>query len=86
MMLKEQLFSNWYPMRWFMLIVGMVLGYNYLANGAAISGLLSLVILFQALTNTGCLLGHCTTPVDNTTHTDSDLENVTFEEIKTEKP
>lgn len=81
-MLKEQLFSNWYPMRWFMLILGMVLAYNFLVHDAAISGLLSLIILFQTLTNTGCLLGRCTTPANNITDTDSDLENITFEEIK----
>lgn len=83
MNLKEQLLSNWYPMRWFMLIVGIVLGYNYLVNGAAISGLLSLIILFQAVTNTGCLLGHCSPSVDYQAKTDSDLDDVTFEEIKT---
>lgn len=81
-MMKEQLFSNWYPMRWVMLILGLVLGYSYLASGSAISGLLSLVILFQALTNTGCLLGQCK-PVDqHQAKTNSGMEDVTFEEIK----
>ncbi|WP_234570577.1 hypothetical protein [Rhodohalobacter sp. 614A] len=84
MMLKEQLFSNWYPMRWFMLILGFVLGYNFLASGSSISGLLSLVILFQALTNTGCLLGHCTPAVHHQTKSDLNLDDVTFEEIKTD--
>lgn len=84
MNLKEQLFSNWYPMRWFMLILGLVLGYNYLVNNAVISGLFSLLILFQALTNTGCLLGHCTPAINHQTKTDLNLDNVTFEEIKTD--
>lgn len=84
MKLKEQLLSNWYPMRWIMLIVGIVLGYNYLVNGATISGLLSLLILFQAVTNTGCLLGRCSPSVDQKPETGSNLENVTFEEIKTQ--
>lgn len=84
MMLKEQLFSNWYPVRWFMLILGFVLGYNFLASGSSISGLLSLVILFQAITNTGCLLGHCTPAVHHQTKSDLNLDDVTFEEIKTD--
>lgn len=83
-MLKEQLFSNWYPMRWFMLILGLVLGYNYLANDAAISGLLSLIILFQAIANTGCVLGHCTPAVHPESNAGSGLEDVTFDEIKTD--
>lgn len=81
-MLKEQLFSNWYPMRWFMLILGLVLGINYLAGGAAFSGLISLVILFQTITNTGCLLGHCTPAVNHQHNANSSLDDVTFKEIK----
>jgi hypothetical protein len=83
-MVKEQLFPNWYPMRWFMLILGVVLGYSYLVSGPAISGLLSLLILFQAVTNTGCLLGHCTPAVNHQTKPDLNLDDVTFEEIKTD--
>lgn len=65
-----------------MLLLGFFLGYNYLASGSVISGLLALVILFQALTNTGCLLGQCK-PVDqHQTKTNSGIEDVTFEEIK----
>lgn len=82
-MMKEQLFSNWYPMRWAMLIVGLVLGYNYLVNGATVSGLISLVILFQAITNSGCLLGQCKPSVDHQNDTHSGMEEITFEEIKT---
>ncbi|MDZ7718432.1 MAG: hypothetical protein U5K72_06390 [Balneolaceae bacterium] len=83
MNIKEQIFSNWYPMRWAMLILGLVLGYNYLANGAAISGLLSLLILFQTVTNTGCLLGRCKPAVSHQTNSSANVEDVTFEEIKT---
>lgn len=82
-MIKEQLFSNWYPLRWFMLIAGLLLGYHYLANDTVISGLLSLIVLFQALTNTGCLLGYCSPGSYHQTQSDSPPEDVTFEEIKT---
>lgn len=82
-MIKEQLFSNWYPLRWFMLLAGLFFGYNYLADGTAISGLLSLIILFQALTNTGCLLGYCSPGFQDQAKPESAPKDVTFEEIKT---
>lgn len=81
-MLKGQLLSNWYPMRWIMLILGIVLGYNYLVHGAAFSGLLSILILFQAITNTGCVLGRCTPDIPQYSNPDASPEDVTFEEIK----
>lgn len=82
-MIKEQLFSNWYPLRWVMLVAGLFFGYNYLTNGTAISGLISMIILFQALTNTGCLLGYCSPGSHHQTKPDSIPQDVTFEEIKT---
>lgn len=83
-MLKEQLFSNWYPMRWFMLIFGLVLGVSFLNSGSAISGLLAVVILFQALANTGCLLGHCTPTAKHSSKSNLGLDDITYEEIKTD--
>lgn len=80
--MKEQIFSNWYPMRWIVLTLGLILGYNYLAHSAAIYGILSLILLFQAVTNTGCLLGYCSPSLHQSPDTDSGLDDVTFEEIK----
>lgn len=80
-MLKEQLFSNWHPMRWVFLVVALMLGYNYLVHGAAVSGVLSLFLLFQSVTNSGCLLGQCT-PDLNPKEADNEVDDVTFEEIK----
>lgn len=81
-MLKEQIFSNWHPMRWVILVVSLILGYNYMVHGAAVSGVLSLFLLFQSVTNTGCLLGQCT-PRMNMKTDDHSTEDVTFEEITT---
>lgn len=81
-MYKDQLFTNWHPMRWIMLSIGLFLGYNYIMNGAVLSGILSLFILYQTVTNTGCLLGYCSPSPQKPSNSGSGFDEVNFEEIK----
>lgn len=57
--IKKHLLTNWHPMRWVALGIGVFLAFNALTAGEPALGLLSLFFLFQAVTNTGCMVGHC---------------------------
>ncbi|TVQ05079.1 MAG: hypothetical protein EA359_04215 [Balneolaceae bacterium] len=83
--MKEQLFTDWHPMRWVALIFGIGLGLNWLINTAPLSGFLSLFFLFQAITNTGCLAGRCAPELQSRGDSDISIDDIEFEEIKTEK-
>ena len=76
---KQQLFTNWHPMRWVALGISLILGFNWLANSAPVSGLLSLFFLFQAVTNTGCFAGQC---APSQHPMSEEAEEITYEEIK----
>lgn len=58
-LIRNQLFQNWHTMRWVALFLGLFLGMNWLVNSAPISGFLFLFFLFQAITNSGCMVGQC---------------------------
>ncbi len=80
---KEQLFSNWHPMRWVALTLAAILGYNWFVYSASVSGVLSLFFLFQAVTNTGCIAGQCGVPTGN--YNEEDIDNIEYEEINTKQ-
>ena len=60
--MKELLFSNWHLMRWVALITGSALIITWIINSAPMAGLFGAFILFQAITNTGCIMGRCAGP------------------------
>lgn len=94
--IRRQLLTNWHPMRWVALAIGLFLGYNWLAESSPVLGFMSLFFLFQAVTNTGCLAGQCapaTSATVNATANSSTTANasatanqhsddIQFEEIK----
>lgn len=71
-------------MRWLLLGLSAILGYNYLVYGASISGVLALFIGFQAITNTGCLMGQCAPAKGSHNPSGFDESEVVFEEVKDE--
>ncbi len=83
--MKEQLFKNWHPMRWVALIFGIGLGFNWILNTAPVSGFLSLFFLFQAITNTGCLVGSCAPQLNSKSDSNKNFEDIEFEELRSEK-
>lgn len=83
-LIKSKVFTGWHPLRWTALGIGLIAGFHGLTEGSAMAGFLSVFFLFQAVTNTGCLGGHCSTPAaaesdKSPDDIDSELE---FEEIR----
>lgn len=80
--IKETLFSNWNFMRWVRLALGIVAGIQAIEFHDTLLGFLSVFLLFQSLTNTGCCgSGGCAVPRSKTIEKDQEIE---FEEIKGE--
>ncbi|HLK29694.1 MAG TPA: hypothetical protein VKT28_14045 [Puia sp.] len=52
--IRQMIFSGWNFMRIIRLAMGVFMGANAIMMHDAFSGLLSVIFLFQALTNTGC--------------------------------
>ena len=52
--IKATLFSNWNFMRWARLTIGIVAGVQAIMLHESLLGLLSVFLIFQSLTNTGC--------------------------------
>lgn len=77
----QKLFSNWHTRRWIALIAGLFFAYQAFTNSEAITGILSFLLLFQAVTNSGCFGSHgCAIP---TTDIEGDTENseITYTQI-----
>ena len=82
--IKQQLLSNWHPMRWILLGMSGILAYNYFVYGASVSGVIALFLGFQAVTNTGCLMGQCTPGLRGDNTSDFNENDVVFEEVNDE--
>ncbi|PWN06140.1 hypothetical protein [Rhodohalobacter mucosus] len=54
--------SGWHPMRWVTLVLGLLFAMNWLVNSAPVSGIISVFLLYQAVTCTGCIAGQCRIP------------------------
>lgn len=64
-MLKEKLFTNWHTMRWVALSIGVFLAGMALIYKDAFTGVLSAFFIFQAVTNTGCMVAQsCGVPAE----------------------
>lgn len=80
---QQTLLSNWHPMRW----VALAIGLFFMAMGAWHADMVAILLggffLFQAVTNTGCLCGSCAVPVrDSVESQNKKSDNVEFTEIK----
>lgn len=82
--IKQQIFSNWHPLRWILLGMSGILAYNYFVYGASVSGVLALFLGFQAVTNSGCLMGQCSPGLQADNRSDFKEADVVFEEVKDE--
>jgi hypothetical protein len=78
---KQTLFTQWNLMRWIRLAAGLFFAVQAVQLHDTIAGLVSTILLVQALTNTGCCgIGGCAVPASNKK---SDLiQEVEYEEIK----
>jgi hypothetical protein len=79
--IKQMLFTGWNIMRWVRLILGLVIAVQALQQRDSLSGLIAAVLLFQAVTNTGCCGAQgCSVPVKRSVN--NKVEDTVFEEIK----
>ncbi|MEX0685392.1 MAG: hypothetical protein WD267_01505 [Balneolales bacterium] len=78
---KQILFSNWHPMRWLALFVGLFFAMAWLLYNEPFAGLVSLFFLFQAVTNTGCLAGQCAVPTSPIDEAKDDHDDIQYKEI-----
>lgn len=81
---KQSLFTNWHLMRWVALIVGIFFMIQAIRFSDIISGIAGAFFLFQAYTNSGCLIGNsCTPPTDEHNKGEQNrVEEIEFTEIK----
>ena len=83
-MLKQTLLTGWHFMRWFRLIVGIIIGVQAIQMHHPLAGFIAAFFIFQALSNTGCCgANQCSAPTHNSNK--QNIEDVEFEEIEVPK-
>ncbi len=84
--IAQKIVTNWHPMRWLVLAIGLFLAIQAFTSGDGLLGVLGAFFLFQALTNSGCMLSaSCGFPAaDRVKAESSEIKNVEFTEIKEE--
>lgn len=78
---KTVIFTNWHFARWIRLGLGLFIATQSVLAHDAFSGVIAALLLFQALSNTGCCgaSGCATTPIKPN---ESRIDEVEFEEVK----
>ncbi|MFP8489116.1 hypothetical protein ACKGJO_08425 [Gracilimonas sp. Q87] len=81
---KETIFSTWHTMRWVALSVGIFLAVMAVWYQDIVTGLFSGFFIFQAVTNTGCMVSQaCGVPQDKNPNNRSEQETeIHFTEVK----
>jgi hypothetical protein len=83
-MLKQTLLTGWHFMRWFRLIIGIIIGVQAIQMHHPISGFIAAFFIFQALSNTGCCgTNQCSTPTGPANA--QKIEDIAFEEVTVSK-
>lgn len=82
--IRETLFLNWHLRRWIALIAGSFFLLQAFWHWDVLSGLLGGFFLFQAVTNSGCLVSRgCAAPAQASSESDlTQIEDIEFTEIK----
>jgi hypothetical protein len=82
--IKQTLFTEWNLMRWIRLGAGIFFAVQAIQIHDAIAGFISMIFLFQAVTNTGCCgVSGCAVPRDGKNPSTSEV--VEYEEVKGKK-
>ncbi|SMO54682.1 hypothetical protein [Gracilimonas mengyeensis] len=80
--IKNRLFTNWHTMRWVALAISVFFAAMGVLYQDVLTGFFSAFFLFQALTNTGCMVSQsCGVPASRKTQ-ESTHSEVEFSEIK----
>ncbi len=82
--IRNTILTNWHPMRWVALGIGLFTGISWFAYGEPLAAVISVFFLFQAATNTGCMVGHCSpaAAVNQKGSESATIEDIEYEEIK----
>ena len=81
-MTKELLFSNWSFVRILRLSLGIFVAYSAFKDQSLVFGFFSALLLFQAITNTGCCGANgCDVPVNKVDNDKTKTEDVSFEDL-----
>jgi hypothetical protein len=79
---EAKLFTNWHTMRWVALSIGIFLAVMAIWYQDIVTGFLSAFFVFQAVTNTGCMVSQsCGIPLSEKTESDEDSE-INYTEVK----
>ncbi len=79
---KTNLFTNWHTMRWVALSIGIFLAVMALWYNDIVTGFLSAFFIFQAVTNTGCMVAQsCGVPQQKQFQSNEESE-INYTEIK----
>ena len=81
-MLQQTLFTGWHFMRWLRLGLSLFIAFQAVQTQDIFSGIIAIFLLFQVVTNTGCCGANGCAAPNQTTHTNTSLEDVQFEEVK----
>lgn len=84
-MRKKKLFTNWHTMRWVALATGIFFAGMAFIYKDALTGVLSAFFIFQAVTNTGCMVAQsCGLPAGtaNMNQDASSKNEIEFTEVK----
>lgn len=81
-MSKTTLLSNWHTMRWVALSIGIFLAVMAIWYQDIVTGFLSAFFVFQAVTNTGCMVAQtCGVPQQKVFQSNKDSE-INYTEVK----
>ena len=78
---KEMLFTDWRFTRWLRLGLGLFVLWHAIQRPDVFTGIISMLLLFQAFTNTGCC-GASGCAVTSKQKHDSKTKDVDYEEVK----
>lgn len=81
-MSKATLFTNWHTMRWVALSIGIFLAAMAIWYQDIVTGLLSAFFVFQAVTNTGCMVAQSCGIPGQTKFTSDPESEINYTEIK----
>lgn len=81
-MIKQKLFTNWHTMRWVALSIGVFLAAVAILYKDILTGFFSAFFIFQAVTNTGCMVAQsCGVPQNADSRHENESE-INFTEVK----
>ena len=79
--IKQTLFTQWNLIRWIRLGAGLFFAIQAIKMHDTIAGLVSMIFLFQAVTNTGCCgVSGCAVPASS--KNPDNIQEVEYEEVK----